>query len=75
MSQPNINNERAREAAEARAALERRAAELGVGPFDAEEWLAESEAEQTPEEAGREVEEFLSIVRRLRDAPSDRSLG
>ena len=75
MSQPNVNDDRAREAAEARAALERRAAELGVGPFDAEDWLAESEGDQTPEEIGREVDEFLSIVRRLRDASSDRSVG
>lgn len=75
MSRPNVNDERAREAAQARADLERRAEESCVVPFDAEEWLAESESVQTPEEAEREVEEFLSVVRRLRDAPSDRSLG
>lgn len=75
MSQPNLNDERARETAVACAALERRAAELGVRPFDAQAWLAEAEAEQTPEEAGREVEQFLGLIRQLRDAPSDRSLG
>lgn len=75
MSQPNPNNDRAREAAEARAALERRAAELGVTPFDADEWLAASEDDQSPEEAAREVDEFLTIVRELRDTPSTRSAG
>jgi DNA-binding GntR family transcriptional regulator len=75
MSQPNPNNDRAREAAEARAALERRAAELGVTPFDTDEWLAGSEEDQAPEEAAREVDEFLSIVRELRDTPSTRSTG
>ena len=75
MSQPNTDDKRAREAAEARAALERRAAELGVGPFDADEWLAATEEEQSPEEAAREVDDFLRIVRELRDTPSDRSAG
>lgn len=75
MSQPNVNTDREREAAEARAALERRAAELGVTPFDAEEWLAGAEDDQAPEEAAREVDEFLSIVRELRDTPSNRSAG
>jgi DNA-binding GntR family transcriptional regulator len=75
MSQPNPNNDRARESAEARSALERRAAELGVTPFDADEWLARSEDDQSPEEAAREVDEFLSIVRELRDTPSTRSAG
>ena len=75
MSQPNPNDDRARESAEARAAIERRAAELGVTPFDADEWLAKSEDDQTPEEAAREVDEFLSIVRELRDTPSTRSAG
>jgi hypothetical protein len=75
MSQPNPNNDRARESAEARAALERRAAELGVTPFDADEWLAATEDDQSPEEAAREVDEFLGIVRQLRDTPSTRSAG
>lgn len=48
MSQPNINDNRAREAEEARAALERRAAELGVMPFDADEWLTGAEEGETP---------------------------
>jgi predicted nucleic acid-binding protein len=75
MSQPNVNNDREREAAEARAALEQRAAELGVTPFDAGEWLSGGEDDQAPEEAAREVDEFLSIVRELRDTPSIRSAG
>lgn len=75
MSQPNPNNDRARESAEARAALERRAAELGVTPFDADVWLAAAEDDQSPEEAAREVDEFLAIVRELRDTPSTRSAG
>jgi predicted nucleic acid-binding protein len=75
MSQPNVNDDRAREAAAARAALDRRAAELGVPPFDADEWLAAAEDDQSPEEAAREVDAFLSLVRKLRDTPSDRSVG
>jgi predicted nucleic acid-binding protein len=73
MSQPNAEDRRAREAAAARAALERRGAELGVGPFDAAEWLNAPDEEQSPEDAAREVDEFLRIVRELRDTPSDRS--
>lgn len=75
MSQSNTDDKRAREAAEARAALERRAAELGVGPFDADEWLYGTVEEQSREDAAREVDEFLRIVRELRDTPSDRSAG
>lgn len=75
MSQPNINDNRAREAADARAALERRAAEMGVRPFDADEWLTGTDEDETPEDAAREVDEFLSIVRELRDTPSTRSTG
>jgi hypothetical protein len=66
MSRQNINAARERETAEALAALERRAAELGVTPFDADEWLARSEDDQAPEDAAREVDEFLSIVRECR---------
>ena len=72
---PSNDRNREREAAEARAALERRAAELGVTPFDADEWLAGSEDDQEPGEAAREVDEFLTIVRELRDTPSNRSAG
>ena len=72
---PRNDRERAREAAEALAALERRAAELGLTPFDADEWLAVTEEDQAPEDAAREVDEFLSIVRELRDTPSPRSAG
>jgi predicted nucleic acid-binding protein len=75
MSQPNTDDRRSREAAEARAALERRAAELGVSPFDADEWLGAADEEQSPEEAAREVDDFLRIVRELRDTPSDGSAG
>lgn len=72
---PRNDRERAREAAEALAALERRAAELGLTPFDADEWLAGAEEDEAPEDAAREVDEFLSIVRELRDTPSTRSAG
>lgn len=72
---PRDEQGRARAAAEARAALERRAAELGVTPFDADEWLARSDDDQAPEEAAREVDEFLTIMRELRDTPSTRSAG
>jgi predicted nucleic acid-binding protein len=75
MSQPNVNTDREREAAEARAALERRAAELGVTPFDTGEWLAGAEDDQAPEDAAREVDEFLTLVRELRDTPTTRSAG
>jgi hypothetical protein len=79
MSQQNITRQnerdRAREAAEARAALEQRAAELGVRPFDADVWLAGTEDDQIPEEATREVNEFLGMLRELRDTPSSRSAG
>lgn len=72
---PRDDRKRAREAAEARATLERRAAELGVTPFDAAEWLEGTEADQAPEKTAREVDEFLSILRELRDTPSNRSAG
>jgi predicted nucleic acid-binding protein len=72
---PRNDRERAREAAEALAALERRAAELGLTPFNADEWLAGTEEDQAPEDAAREIDEFLGIVRELRDAPSPRSAG
>ena len=79
MSRPNITSqeaeERARETAQARADLERRAAEQGVRPFDAGEWLGELETDQTPEEVRREVDEFLHMVREARDTPSTRSIG
>lgn len=72
---PSNDRERAREAAEALAALERRAAELGLTPFNADEWLAGTGEDEAPEDAAREVDEFLSIVRELRDTPSTRSAG
>jgi hypothetical protein len=69
--------ERARdsESAAALARLERRAAEFGVRPFDAGEWLAEEETDRNPEEAQREVDEFLGLLRGWRDTPSSRSVG
>jgi hypothetical protein len=79
MSRPNITSrdteERARETAQARADLERRAAEQGIKPFDVDEWRAELETDQTPEEIRQEVDEFLTIVREARDTPSSRSIG
>lgn len=71
VSRPNLNTERG--AAESRAALKRRSAEMGVTPFDAEEWLSVGEEDQALDEAAREVGEFLSIMRELRDTPSTRS--
>jgi hypothetical protein len=68
MSQQNINVERERETAEARAELLRRAEAEGVKPFDADEWLAERETDQTPEEIRREVDEFLALRREAREA-------
>jgi predicted nucleic acid-binding protein len=80
MSQPNITShsteeERGRETAQARADLERRAAEQGIKPFDADEWLAGLETDQTPEEVRQEIDEFLHIVREVRDTPSSRSIS
>lgn len=66
---------RERETAEARARLERRAAEQGVAPFDAGEWRAELEIDQTPEDIRREVDDFLTMLREWRDTPSLRSIG
>ena len=64
-----------RETAEARADLERRADAQGVKPFDAEEWRAELETDQTPEEIRQEVDEFLGMLREWRDTPSRRSVS
>lgn len=66
---------RERETAEARARLERRAAEQGVTPFDADEWRAELEVDQSPEDIRREVDDFLTMLREWRDTPSLRSIG
>jgi hypothetical protein len=79
MSQSNISSqdriERSRETSEARAELLRRAEAQGVKPFDADEWRAELETDQTPEEIRHEVDEFLSLIREMRDTPSARSIG
>lgn len=67
--------EATREIEEARADLERRADAQGVKPFDADEWRAEVETDQTPEEIRKEVDEFLGMLREWRDTPSRRSVG
>lgn len=67
--------EEMRETAEARADLERRADAQGVRPFDADEWRAEFETDQTPEEIRQEVDEFLSMLREWRDTTTRRSIG
>ncbi len=75
MSQPNTrltDTERAREMAQARADLLKRAATQGIKPFSFDEWLAEGEAEQSQEEIRREVDEFLRLVREVRDRTSNR---
>lgn len=66
---------RARETAEARARLDRRAAEQGIPPFDADEWRAELEIDQSPEDIRREVDDFLTMLREWRDTPSLRSIS
>jgi hypothetical protein len=69
------DTERERETAEARADLQRRADAQGVKPFDADEWHAELETKQAPEEVRQEVDEFLGMLREWRDTPSNRSVG
>lgn len=79
MSQSNTkvpsDIERERETAKAYADLLRRAEAEGVKPFSFEEWKAEFETNQTPEEIRREVDEFLSMLREVRGTPSNRSIG
>lgn len=70
-----MNAQRERETAEARTHLERRAAEQGIRPFDADEWRGELEIDQTPEEIRREVDDFLSMLRAWRNTPPARSIG
>lgn len=78
MSKANITEridaEHERETAEARAELQRRADAQGIKPFDAGEWLADIETDQTPEEIRREVDDFLIMLREWRDTPSTRSI-
>ena len=64
---------RAQETAAAHARLLRLAKEQGVKPFDAEEWRAELETDQTPAEVRREIDDFLAQLRAWRDTPSGRS--
>lgn len=66
---------RERETAEARARLQHRADAQGVKPFNADEWCAESGADQPPEEVRQEVDEFLNMLREWRETPSARSVG
>ncbi len=54
--------DQARESAAAIAALERRAAEFGVRPFDADEWSAE-QTDQDPDDAKQEVDALLGLLR------------
>jgi hypothetical protein len=80
MSQRNVTphpteDERERETTRARAEIERLAAEQGVKPFDPDEWRAEAEASQSPEEVRREVDEFLVMLREWRQTPSRRGAG
>ncbi len=77
MTRPNIilPSDTERETAQARAELQRRADAQGVKPFDANEWRAELETSQKPEEIAQEVDEFLSMLREWRDAPPTRSIG
>lgn len=72
---PTNDLERAHESAEALAALERRAAEQGIRPFSADDWLSSGEEGSDPEEIKREVDDFLGMLREWRDTPSSRSLG
>jgi hypothetical protein len=78
MTQPNttqdIDAERALEVAAARADLQRRAEAQGIKPFDADEWGADLEPEQTPEEIRREVDDFLVLLRAARDTTTTRSI-
>lgn len=70
---PQEDRERARESAAALAALERRAAEFGVTPFDADEWRAER-TDESPEDVKEEVDDFLGLLREWRETPSGRGL-
>jgi hypothetical protein len=79
MTQPNtthdIDAERALEVAAARADLQRRAEAQGIKPFDADEWSVGLDAEQTPEEIRREVDDFLVLLRAARDTTTTRSIA
>lgn len=67
--------ERERATAKARADLMRRAEAQGVKPFDPDEWRAELDSDNQPqEEIQREVDEFLKMMREWRDTPSNRSI-
>ena len=64
MPQPNINTDREREAAEARAELMRLAEEQGVKPFD----FDQARAEFWPEEES--ADDFLAWLRSVREEGS-----
>jgi hypothetical protein len=64
--------ERSREVARALAELERRAAEQGVRPFNAGDWLAGDDATEDPEEIRREVDDFLALRREGREVEAVR---
>jgi hypothetical protein len=74
MSKRNIKQsataqEREQEAAEARAELERQAAEQGIKPATCFEDLLGPETGQTQEEIQAEVDDFLRMLREWRSEP------
>lgn len=77
MSQSNTkvpsDIERERETAQALADLLDRARAQGVAPFDFDAAFGEAAEGQSQEEIQREVDEFLRMMREMRDVPSTRS--
>lgn len=65
MPQPNVNTDREREAAEARAELLRLAQAQGVRPLGFEELLGDPETGDPEKE---DVDEFLALRREWREA-------
>lgn len=65
MPQPNVNTDREREAAEARAELLRLAEAQGVRPLRFEELLGDPEAGDPQKE---DVDDFLALRREWREA-------
>jgi hypothetical protein len=74
IKRPTTTQERERETAEARAEVERLAAEQGIKPFNFDDALGEGSEGQTREEIQREVDDFLNLLRETRKMPSRRSL-
>jgi hypothetical protein len=69
MPQPNVNTDREREAAEARAKLLSLAEAQGVRPLSFDDLLGEPEPRQAQEEIRREVDDFLALLREIRGGP------